>query len=196
MIELSLNEVEALAAKVARGAGFPWGLADDIGRAARALAMRGAPWAEALLALARHAGDFEPPSPERAARWRRGEMDLPSDIPLCPVRTAALLTDTGLALGAEPLRLERVGLPIWIEGLLAAAGPAWHDIEIRGDALSFSAAVAISPAAQGAVPARVPRATIALDLLADLNVIAGRVYVPESERSRARGAGGGTVDEE
>src|SRR5271163_2976798 len=34
--ELSLNEVESLALKVGRGAGFPWGLAEDIGRVARA----------------------------------------------------------------------------------------------------------------------------------------------------------------
>ncbi len=33
MIALSLNEVETLAMKVGRGAGFSWGLAEDIGQA-------------------------------------------------------------------------------------------------------------------------------------------------------------------
>ena len=58
MSELSLNEVESLALKVGRGAGFPWGLAEDIGRGARALAQRGFPWAEALVGLARERGNL------------------------------------------------------------------------------------------------------------------------------------------
>ena len=35
MSDLSLNEVESLALKVARGAGYSWGLAEDVGRHGR-----------------------------------------------------------------------------------------------------------------------------------------------------------------
>ena len=93
VIDLSLNEAETLAAKAARGAGFSWGLADEIGRAARVLAMQGEDWGEALLALVGAAQAFEAPSAERIALWRRGEQDLPGAQPLCPVRTAAFLLD-------------------------------------------------------------------------------------------------------
>ena len=43
MTDLSLNEVESLAAKAGRGGGFSWGLAEEIGRSARRLAQGGLP---------------------------------------------------------------------------------------------------------------------------------------------------------
>jgi hypothetical protein len=67
VIDLSLNEAETLAAKAARCAGFSWGLADEIGRAARVLAMQGEDWGEALLALVGAAQALEAPSAERIA---------------------------------------------------------------------------------------------------------------------------------
>jgi len=196
MIDFSLGEAETLAARVARGAGFSWGLAEDIGRGARALAMRGEPWAEALLALTRLVDGFEPPSPDRAARWRRGETDIPSAAPLCPVRTAALLIDGGIGLEGEPLRLARVGLPIWLRGLLQAAKSTTRYVVDYGEALSPVADVTIARATTRAEAPPARRAPIKPDLLAELTSIAGRIYVPESELSRARGAGGGSVDAE
>lgn len=198
MIDLSLNEAEALAARVARGAGFSWGLAEDMGRAARTLATRGKPWAEALLALAQLADGFEPPSPERVARWRRGEADLPSAASLCPVRAAALLMDAGVDPGGEPLRLARVGLPIWLQGMLWVAGAKTSYVvsyDAR-EALAQAADVTISATTTPAAACPSRRAPIKPDLLAKLLPLAARVYVPESEGSRARGAGGGSVDAE
>src|ERR1700676_2385321 len=71
MTELSLNEVESLAAKVGRGSGFSWGLAEEIGRGARHLAQGGFPWANALLALAEEVRRLQSPSPSQAERWRK-----------------------------------------------------------------------------------------------------------------------------
>jgi hypothetical protein len=51
VIDLSLNEVETIAAKAARGAGLSWGGAEEIGRAARAMARAGLPWDVQLLDL-------------------------------------------------------------------------------------------------------------------------------------------------
>ena len=198
MIDLSLNEAQTLAVRAARGAGFPWGLADDIGRAARLLAMRGEPWAEALLALTRHADDFDPPSPERAARWRSGKPDLPAAAPLCPVRTAMLLIDAGIEPGGTPLRLARVGLPIWLQGLLQTAETTIQYVVDCGtsEALLRAADVTISKTKAHTEAPAARRAQVGPDVLSALLPIAGRVYVPESERSRARGAGGGSVDDE
>ncbi len=46
MTDLSLNEVETLAAKAARGSGLSWGLADDVAKAARRLACAGLNWTD------------------------------------------------------------------------------------------------------------------------------------------------------
>ena len=40
-MSLSLNEVESLAKKAARGTGYPWGLAEEAAKASRWLAARG-----------------------------------------------------------------------------------------------------------------------------------------------------------
>lgn len=186
MRELSLNEVETLAAKAARGAGFPWGLADDIGRAARRLAQRDPEWSNALLALLARWREFEPPSPRRIALWRSGETDERGAAPLCPVRTAALLND---APPACALKILNVGLPVWLDALLAAQG-TW-----RGGA-DLHAASADVVLTRGGDSATARRAAIADEELEALGAYAARTYVPESERSRARGAGGGRVDDE
>jgi uncharacterized protein DUF3726 len=198
VIDLSLNEAQTLAVRAARGAGFSWGLAEEIGRAARALAVRGEPWAEALLALTRLSDSFDPPSPERAARWQCGKTDQPASAPLCPIRTAMLLIDMGIDLGVAPLRLSYVGLPIWLQGLLQA-GEATAQCAVdygAANTLSQTADVTISRAGERSEAPAARRAQVAPDVLAALQPIVQRVYVPESERSRTRGAGGSRVDDE
>ena len=48
---VSLNEIESLALKAARGAGMSWGLAEEAAVAASWLAARSLPWAETLADL-------------------------------------------------------------------------------------------------------------------------------------------------
>jgi hypothetical protein len=192
VIDLSLNEAEALAAKAARGAGFCWGLADEIGRAARAMATESDGWSEALLTLARVAGGFEAPNPERIARWRRGERDAAGARPLCPVRTAALLIDDAAELGAGPLRIAHVGLPVWLGAMLKRSGVWIADVEPRIASGDVTIRRGSDPA--GSNGAR--RAAIAPATLGALSAYAARTYVPESARSRRRGAGGGSVDDD
>ena len=190
MIDLSLNEAETLAAKAARGGGFSWGLADDIGRAARLLAAQGESWGEALLALISAAQTFEAPAPERIALWRRGERDVPRPRPLCPVRTAALLLDDAAEIGAA-VRISMVGLPIWFAAMLKPSG--WI-VEMREPLATCDVTIRRCAGIERAPDVR--RAAIAPPTLAALSGYAARTYVPESERSRRRGAGGGRVDDE
>jgi hypothetical protein len=192
--ELSLNEVEALAAKVARGAGFSWGLAEEIGKGARALARGGHPWAEAMLTLARDAGTWLAPSKSCVEAWRTLAYESGVSEPLCPVRVAAVLIDDHSILDARPLRIANVGAPLWIVALFAASGI--HEYDVEGAGVSI-ADVKIS--LRGAPPAIVPacrRAHAGDASLAALNAVAARIYVPASEISRATGAGGGSVDDE
>ncbi|RWM02431.1 MAG: DUF3726 domain-containing protein [Mesorhizobium sp.] len=192
VIDLSLNEVETLSAKAARGAGFSWGLAEDVGRAARRIAVEADNWSLAMLSLAEHAQSFEPPSPARAARWRSGEADIATGRPLCPIRTAALLLDEPLPANAMPLTILDVGLPVWLDAMLrcSAMGVA------RPMARAARADVVIERRAETEQPATSQRGGIDERMLAALNSFAARTYVPESERSRLRGAGGGRVDDE
>jgi hypothetical protein len=200
--ELSCNEVELLALKVGRGAGFSWGLAEEIGRGARALAQGGWPWAEALLALAREATNWAAPSSLRAQGWRERRDELDAASPLCPLRAAALLIDDPSILNAGPLRIANVGVPLWIVALFSHSGLGK---EFEVDWPGVSAGASVTPAADVMIgrraalrpPARPLRRMLADDAaLAALGAVASRVYVPASEGSRAQGAGGGSVDDE
>lgn len=193
MIDLSLNEVETLSAKAARGAGFSWGLAEDIGRAARRIAVEDDNWGEAMLSLAEHAQSFEPPDPARAARWRNGEPDVATGKPLCPIRTAALLLDDPLPARALPLTILDVGLPVWLDAMLSRSEMC---IVQPVALLTPQADITIESRAGVVQPIAGRRGAINERTLAALNSFAARTYVPESERSRVRGAGGGRVDDE
>jgi hypothetical protein len=190
VIDLSLNEAETLAAKAARGGGFSWGLADEIGRGARVLATQGENWGEALLALL-GAQAFEAPSAERVALWRRGKRDVPSAQPLCPVRTAALLLDDAAELGPATLRIANVGLPIWLSAMLGRSGQWMVELDqpLAAGEVTIRR-IAIAARRHGANRAAAPP-----QMLAALNAYAARTYVPESERSRRCGAGGGVDDD-
>lgn len=193
MIELSLNEVETLSAKAARGAGFSWGLAEDIGRSARRLAAEGEDWAPAMLSLAENGQSFAPPDSARAARWRKGEADIATGEPLCPIRTAALLLDNPPPAHALPLTIRDVGLPVWLDAMLLRS-----DMRVahRAALETLRADVVIERRPEQGPPPMGRRGTIGPQTLAALSAFAAKTYVPESERSRVRGAGGGRVDDE
>lgn len=192
MIDQSLNEVETTAVKAARGGGFAWGLAEEIGRAARHIARGGGNWGEALVTLLSRMEGLQPPDRARIDRWRNGVDDAMGASPLCPVRTATALLDHRVFADLPTLRISNVALPLWLGAILA---PASIIAEHAGDGLAESADVVLRHATR-ATPAAGRRGAIDPDTLAKLNAYAVRTYVPESERSRTRGAGGGRVDDE
>ena len=173
MIELSFNEVETLAAKAARGAGYGWGLAEDIGRAAAALAREGRDWSGDLLRLLEEAPGF-------VVSGAAG--------PRCPALMAAWVAD---APPEGELRLADVARPVWLDALLRLRG----EYRAEGDLEAARADVVVR---RGRLP-RPPapgRPVLTRERLEALGALAARTYVPESESSRTRGAGGGRVDDE
>ncbi len=194
--DLSLNEVEGLAQKAARGAGLAWGLADDAGRSARWLAAHGVDWASSLLALL----DTSPP---------------PSS---CPLLHGCLLADSAAA--HAQFTFAHIVAPVWLLPplFLAAAqhGQAFAlhigGIDVGGmPPLAAAPLPALAALESAQVEARIGgaapllpfafplaqgRPRIAAALAARLNDYAARTYVPASAQSRARGAGSATRDDD
>ena len=66
----SLNEIETLSRKAARGAGLSWGLAEEAGKATRWLAAAGLPGPQVLAATPGRLNDFLAPPPGFSAPVR------------------------------------------------------------------------------------------------------------------------------
>ncbi len=104
-LALTLSETQALCAKAVRGAGYPWGLADEAGRAAAWLAARGLPGAALILGWATGPA-LSAPVPA-VGDWSGAG-------PLCPIRAGIALADHA-CLPEGPtgavLRLDRMAWP-------------------------------------------------------------------------------------
>lgn len=106
----SLNEVEHTALKAARGIALPWGVADEIGRAARALAAHQLPFLGPLVneLRSRDGRDFHTASPLAiAGRWHSANSSI---SPFC---AGPLLAD---CIAMDPIPCE--GLDRLTNGLL------------------------------------------------------------------------------
>ena len=188
---LSLNEVAALAAKAARGAGLGWGHAEDLGQAARWLAERGFAWDAALCRLLEA-----------------------EDVAARTGRLAAAADWTAGAQAGQVRDLDDVGDAIWILPLASAAiFGSGRGLRVSGPGTTFRLApdgtVASrkdpSPSGELAGPVRIevvtPDAPIRERSLrgradrfrpvacARLAALAARTLGPASETARAKGAG-------
>jgi hypothetical protein len=183
----SLNEVEALARKAARGAGFSWGLAEDAGRAVRTLCAHGLPGAEALATL------LETAHP-------------------CPIRAGTALCDHGPPLPENfgPVAVPLLLLP-FVAWTLRPGDPAlslrWED---GAATVAHGAILACTLSGNGGAPSivtlqtlssppeatltRTHRATASAHAIETLTEAAARTYAPATEQSRQSGAGAGLSD--
>ncbi|MEQ8602581.1 MAG: DUF3726 domain-containing protein [Marivibrio sp.] len=220
MPRASLNEVEALARKAARGAGMSWGLAEETGKAVRWLALYGLPSLAPLVDLlaAQDGADYADLRPietlegDGRAVWRA------SGGALCPIAAGAALADLAapIAEGRETLlvqlrepvlllpfvaraaRYEGEAFAVEAAGVHAALGP--------GGPAPFDAALAaargpvdVTVHAEAEAPAPQPEPGVGGvaapgDLWRRADAFAHRTYVPASEASRLSGAGAGTSD--
>ena len=181
----SLGEVASLVAKAARGAGHPWGVAEEAAWAVRWLSACGVDGAEICATwLARDEGAC-PVSAGLAIR-DRGGVSLPSELGdlaapalVLPFLAWTLADDgqVGVTMAGCRCVLSREGMT------LSGELPNRAAVEVR--------------AHDGPRPA--PRAvwrvaSISQSALGELQALATRTYAPASEQSRLLGAGAGLTD--
>lgn len=221
-VVLSRNEVEALAAKAARGAGLPWGVAEEAGFAAGWLNASGIDGLTPLLAHLRDVAgsDWQQRLPRRMADgWTASAKGLP----VCPVALGTALCDFAeIDHNADslPHRLEAIGpvaYPVLVLPFLAtiarsaksefevtlddlhicldAKGVGVHRALDRSKLSSVSQAVLRIRKSQVASVIQQPAtmAPTASSTLAGLDHLALQTTVPPSARSRAD-AGSGSSD--
>ena len=209
----SLNEIEALCKRAARGAGLPWGLAEDAGKAARRLCAMALPGADLLAKELRRIDGISltdlTPISLRDPVWRgpAGELS--------PLTTGPALSDAAHHLTAQnALELENLHCPLLIVPFLSDAARrigqglalSWadgrgltngHTLQIDGNILAephpTRCQVSIYDA-QITPRALTHRATPSADVLDQLTRLAHRTYAPATDQSRALGAGAGETD--
>lgn len=115
----SLNEIEVMSKRAARGAGYHWGHAEEAGKAARWLAQCDLPGPELLAQLltlndGKRYSDIAPQL--TTGSWRAGNGDL------CPLLAGAILCDHAAELaGGQVFELEAVAYPLLLAPYAAAA---------------------------------------------------------------------------
>ncbi len=203
---LSLNEVEALARKATRGAGYSWGLAEEAGRAVRWLQAHGLEGAKTLAGLL---------AEKKAAAPSQTGKVWTADTPLCPLTCGAALCDLAAEIVEDGLRFGPTRHPLLLAPFAAWAADAtlrplrltWTGADLsfgtRGVALhgpgptsALTEEVELHP-----LPAPLPgtgptqtRAALDPKTYATLDTLAQRTYAPATEASRLAGAGAGLTD--
>ncbi|WP_317057407.1 MULTISPECIES: DUF3726 domain-containing protein [Roseovarius] len=216
----SLNEVEGLARKAARGAGYSWGLAEEAGKATRWTSAAGWPGAAALAQLLTQTdgvatSELGPASLSKTWTAKSGA--------LCPITTGAVLCDlasdwaNGASLSLGPVLQPMLLIPyaVWAADRTGAAlSLSWEGLTLtRADGETYlddpknarqtsrAEWVRLSPATipevkptLGARLTRCYRADMSAETTATLTAFAQRTYAPETEESRLSGAGAGLTD--
>ena len=204
-IRYSLAEIEAQCRKAARGAGCPWGIAEEAGKAARWLAAYGLPGPEALAALLEEprgcacAGCDSKAAPHCALSLGTSLGD----------RAHRIIAGGGITLNevARPLLLlphigriaEASGqtLSLEWEGFRALAMPegiALHRAESLNPPLVALVNCALCDAEPVLIRPGIGSRIVEPAAWERLGTLAHRTYVPASEASRAAGAGAGLTD--
>ena len=181
----SLGEIQALTVKAARGAGRPWGVADEAGWAVRWLAAVGLPGVEVMAkVLTARSG---PTCPLEIGMTCADTRDLRHAEGVMITHPLILLPFLGRLAGQDQTVLVEInGLNVHVAGdTTDAVGPL-----PEGTCLNLS----LLP---GTLPKR-PRhfriERISPDALTTLEDLAHRTYAPATEASRNSGAGAGLTD--
>lgn len=215
-MDWSLNEIEGLARKAARGAGYGWGHAEEAGKATRWLCAAGWPGAE-LLAELLTALDGVPYDEIRptacTGTWQaNGGM-------LCPLITGAAICDLAPRWAeGETLHIDAIAAPLFLVPYMVWTADqtgvplmlTWSDltitrsdlktaIDLPGPAslhLSNVKSVKMAPAAAitDQTLLRAYRAHVSAEASETLQKLAHRTYAPDTEESRRAGAGAGLTD--
>lgn len=168
----ALNEVENMVQKAARGAGFPAGQAEDLGRVAGFLAGTGASVAPITMALQESISAVN-------VRWEDGQIAVIQG----PAALIGPIIRDAFAMGCTTAVLSDIAHAPLISAFLAHAGVAqkWD-----GTTVTPSDTTVLKPACKAVT---IPE--VDWQVWADF---AARTYVPETEASRLGGAGAGLTD--
>ena len=202
----SLNEVDSICRKAARGIGLPWGMAEEAGRAARWLTEQGLPGAQSMAALlamidGRNYVSLVPQIDQSILPPSGGE--------LCPVVTGVVLTDrdmTGAPWATGPMMW-----PVLLLPFVAATGRpvimSWNNVTVSVEGRILKTASRLSDLLvahcdgvtlrPGLIEAKLWDVTqqypISRATAAALHGLAERTFAPATDASRNAGAGGADV---
>ncbi len=217
---VSLNQIDQTSRKAARGAGLPWGLADDVGRAVRWLHTYGLNGAPALADWLDRRADYDypalaPQSVGRADIWRApgGTLD--------PLVTGATLGDCIESANGAPIETAAIAHPLLAAGFIGNLAEIedlaftldWPQVTLhcrRGELWLTATQTALqtqtakflrchqappphAPPSQRHTP-HIGEVTLAPKAWTRLNHHARRTYVEATEASRLAGAGAGLHD--
>lgn len=209
----SLNEIEAMSKRAARGSGLSWGLAEEAAKGTRWLASFGLPGPRLLADLLelndrRDARDLAPMALEGTWKSPAGRMS--------PIFAGASVSDCAARLLAQgQIQLQDVSFPLLLMPFLGGAAlrlqqpvaMAWDDVQLvtdgyqlcmQGDddlGAELAALVTVSAPSRMTGPKEpVMRAQVSAESWARLNSFAQRTFAPATEESRLRGAGAGVSD--
>ncbi len=183
---LSLNEVETIAKRATRGAGQPWGLADEAAKACRWLCVQGLDGVGSLTT------DLETGAQtliKGVSLSDRASILSTEAVTLPGVSTPLMI----LPFAANAARLIKACVTVKCGGVVAVTDG--RSLELAQGFPDRSETVTI--ASGGVLTTARTHATRAAPLPRDwqaLNALAHRTYAPATEESRARGAGAGTTD--
>lgn len=210
----SLNELDALVRKAARGAGLSWGEAEEAGKCARALAsagQAGLPLVADVLEAQRHNQLSRHVATDGNA-WKSAD-----GLPIDPLVLGPSLADQTFLPAQQGADIEGpIAAPALLVPFLVAAasrnGAAVRVETDRGECVISAAtdAGAVPPALAGSArrlrlspaatdvavrhPAPVRPVRLPPELKKRFEALAALTYVPSSEQSRATGAGAGLND--
>ncbi len=204
----SLNEMEATAKRATRGAGYPWGLAEDAAKAARWLCVQGLDGSAELAHVLECRFEEQPTKhrPHALAGVWQAESDL------CPLAAGALLSDCAQNLRAAPIEMQHVIAPsvllpfaanaakrlgravlIEIDEVVAVTDGA--HLDVQGKLPSLAQRVVVSQCTETVTPRHLQtRSHPSAQSWDILNRFAHKTYAPATEESRALGAGAGLSD--
>lgn len=212
----SLNEIENLCKKAARGAGLSWGLAEEAGKAARWLSGNGLDGPQLLAAQLRQDDGraYSQLIPDiGAARWasEHGAM--------CPLIAGVTLSDHAYLLrekgeillgnvshpqllmpfASASARQLGVTLRVAWQGCVLEFSPNGEWLLVGGESFASQQVESVScrciaTASDFGQPPKRSIPTLATSVHDYLDSLAARTYVPASEASRLTGAGAGASD--
>lgn len=214
-MKVSLNEIEVLAKRASRGAGYAWGLAEEAGKATRWLAAHGFASLEMLLDILSHKEstcDSDAIPLETNNVWHAASGDL------CPLLAGSIFCDRrDMAAEGREFAFDSVLHPLFVTPFAAmAAKVSDGTFEVSWDGIVMIIAARNISVIRGGIEQVGPcRGTINIRRVdteiansverlthcsvdettwARLNEYAHRTFAPATQASRLSGAGAGLSD--